>query len=91
MTTRRNLICAVLALYLSLNAATQQISGSVRGAVVDPSGLSVPGATVSAKQTETGLTRSATTDRSGGYVLLELSNWSLSTAGRSAGNHRLLR
>ncbi len=72
MTTRRNLICAVLTLCLSLSAAAQQISGSVRGTVVDPSGLSVPGATVSAKQTETGLTRSVTTDRSGGYVLLEL-------------------
>jgi hypothetical protein len=59
-------------MFLGMNAAAQQITGSIRGTVVDPTGAAVQGASVSAKQTETGLTRTATTDRSGSYVVLEL-------------------
>jgi hypothetical protein len=40
--------------------------------VLDPSGAIVQAATVTARQTETGLTRSAATDRQGEYVLVEL-------------------
>jgi len=72
MTTLRNLICAVLAMGLTLSAAAQQISGNIRGTVVDPTGATVPGASVTATQTETGLTRTSMTNRSGEYVLLEL-------------------
>jgi outer membrane receptor protein involved in Fe transport len=72
MTTIRNLICAVLAVFLGMSAAAQQITGSIRGTVVDPTGATVQGASVSATQTETGLSRTSMTDRSGGYVLLEL-------------------
>src|SRR6266567_2840341 len=72
MTTCRNLTCAMLAMFLGLSAAAQQISGSIRGTVVDATGATVQGASVSATQTETGLTRASTTDRSGEYVLLEL-------------------
>lgn len=50
----------------------QQITGSIRGTVTDPSGAVVEGATVSAKRSETGLTRTTTTDRTGAYLLLEL-------------------
>ena len=62
----------LMALLTSLNVAGQQITGSIRGTVTDPSGAIVQAATVTAKQIETGLTRSATTDRQGEYVLLEL-------------------
>ncbi len=62
----------MLAMFLGLSAAAQQISGSIRGTVVDATGATVQGASVSATQTETGLTRASTTDRSGEYVLLEL-------------------
>jgi len=55
-----------------VNVFAQQITGSVRGTVLDPSGAVVQSASVSARQTETGLTRSAMTDHSGAYVLLEL-------------------
>src|SRR3954469_11197636 len=50
----------------------QQITGNLRGTVSDPSGALVAAATVSAKQTETGLTRSAVTDRAGNFVIVEL-------------------
>src|SRR5271167_1283708 len=57
---------------VSLNVAAQQITGSIRGTVLDPSGAIVQAATVTAKQIETGLTRAAVTDRQGAYVLVEL-------------------
>src|SRR5271157_221100 len=68
----KTLTLFLLALLSSLNVAGQQITGNIRGTVVDPSGAIVQGATVAAKQTETGLTREAVTDRQGEYVLVEL-------------------
>src|SRR5580658_5045842 len=56
----------------SVNVAGQQITASIRGTVLDPSGAIVQGATVTAKQTETGLTRAVVADRQGEYVLVEL-------------------
>ncbi len=66
------LACCVVLVLAVVNAVAQQITGSIRGTVVDASGAVVQGASISARQTETGLTRTATTDRSGAYVLLEL-------------------
>src|ERR1700677_1641293 len=62
----------MMALLTSLNVAGQQITASIRGTVLDPSGAIVQGATVTAKQTETGLARTAVTDHQGEYVLVEL-------------------
>ena len=72
MTTLRNLIGVVLAMFIVFNCAAQQITGSIRGTVVDSTGATVQGASVSATQTETGLSRTSIIDRSGAYVLLEL-------------------
>ncbi len=68
----RNLILVLVMLLAGIAASAQQITGNIRGTVVDPSGALVPSATVSARHVETGLTRSTTTDRSGNYMLLEL-------------------
>jgi len=62
----------LMALLTSLNVAGQQITGSIRGTVSDPSGAIVQAAAITAKQTETGLTRAVVTDRQGEYVLVEL-------------------
>lgn len=67
----QKLVCLAFIL-TGANLTAQQITGSIRGSVTDPSGAVVDGATVSATQTETGLTRSTTTDHSGAYILLEL-------------------
>src|SRR6202522_3348190 len=72
MISRRALLCALLAVFAGLQVSAQQITGSIRGTVVDPSGAVVQAATVQAQQTETGLTRTARTDRDGSYVLVEL-------------------
>lgn len=72
MAILRSLTCAILLLCLGLAAAAQQITASIRGTVADPVGAAVPGAAVTATQVETGLVRTAITDRSGEYVLIEL-------------------
>jgi outer membrane receptor protein involved in Fe transport len=72
MTRCTNLALVLLLTLAGLDAAAQQITGSIRGTVVDPSGAVVQSVTVSAQQTETGLTRSVTTDREGAYLLVEL-------------------
>jgi hypothetical protein len=72
MISRKALACALLMAVTGLQVAAQQITGSIRGTVVDPSGAVVQAVTVSAQQTETGLTRTVITDRDGAYVLIEL-------------------
>ena len=66
----RNVLAFVMLTCLSLSA--QQITGNIRGTVTDPSGAVIRGAAVTARQAETGLSREATTDRDGNFVLLEL-------------------
>jgi Carboxypeptidase regulatory-like domain/TonB dependent receptor len=68
----RNLACVVLTAFATLTVAAQQITGNIRGTIVDPSSAVVEGATVTAKHLETGLIRTTVTDRSGNYVLVEL-------------------
>src|SRR6185437_959032 len=63
-------LAAVLLAAWSVSA--QEITGSIRGTVTDPSGATVQGASVSARQLETGLTRKAITESNGEYILLEL-------------------
>jgi hypothetical protein len=64
---------ATLAMLLvSISVSAQQITGNIRGIISDPSGAVVQNANVTAQQVETGLTRTATTDRAGNYLLLEL-------------------
>src|SRR3984885_13082445 len=72
MASFRKVLCLLVAMLAGLNAAAQQITASIRGTVVDSSGAVVQGASVSATQTETGLMRSAVTDHSGAYLILEL-------------------
>ena len=65
--------CCVVAFVLAgLSAGAQQITGSIRGTVFDPSGAVIQGASVTVQQSETGLSRSVTTNREGNYVFLEL-------------------
>src|SRR5271154_6291111 len=69
-----NVFRNVLALLVlsCLNASAQQITGNIRGVVTDPTGAVIQGASITARQAETGLSRTTTTDRNGSYVLLEL-------------------
>ena len=53
-------------------AVSQQITGNIHGTITDPTGAVVQSAIITAKHIETGLTRTAMTDRSGSYSLVEL-------------------
>jgi hypothetical protein len=53
-------------------ATAQQITGSIRGSISDPSGAVVQNASVTATNTETGFRRATTSDNGGNFLLLEL-------------------
>jgi Carboxypeptidase regulatory-like domain len=72
MMKAKNLILVGIVLLAGAPLLAQQITGSIRGTAVDSTGAVVAGATVTVRQVETGLTRTAPTDRSGDYLLLEL-------------------
>ena len=62
----------VSSMLVCLSLSAQQITGNIRGTVTDPSGAVVQGVSLTARQAETGLSRSTASDRNGNYVLLEL-------------------
>ena len=65
--------CAVLALALAAPAAeAQQTTGNITGRVLDAQGAAVPGVTVTAKNPETGFTRTDVSDAEGIYRLTAL-------------------
>jgi Carboxypeptidase regulatory-like domain len=70
MTFARTLLIAFV--LSAISASAQEITGSIRGSVTDPTGAVVEGATVTARQTETALTHSTGTDRGGNYIFVEL-------------------
>src|SRR5690349_8831417 len=52
--------------------SAQKTTGDITGSVLDATNAVMPGATVTARCPDTGLTRTATTDAQGGYSLPEL-------------------
>ena len=72
MVSVRKVLCLAAMMLAGLNVVAQQITASIRGTVLDPTGAVVRNARVSATQTETGLVRTAATDAAGAYILLEL-------------------
>ncbi len=65
-------ILLLLLTFASASLSAQEVTASIRGVVLDPSGSDVPSAKVTATQVETGLTRTAYSDRQGAYVLVQL-------------------
>src|SRR5215218_9668605 len=57
---------------LPTGAFSQAVSGSITGAVLDPTGAAVPGATVAVTNPATGVKLTATTNESGYYLLSNL-------------------
>jgi outer membrane receptor protein involved in Fe transport len=68
----KSLGCLLIFVFSTFLVRAQEITGNIHGTVADPSGAVLEGAAVTAKQVETGLTRSAVTDRMGAYLLVEL-------------------
>ena len=70
---RRHLIGAVaILLLICATAFAQQTTGAITGRVTDEQGAAIPGATVTAKNAATGLTRSEVSDAEGLYRLQAL-------------------
>src|SRR6516164_6823494 len=67
-------LAAILALLLLVSSAfhAQTTNGSIQGSVTDESGGTVPGATVTARNMDTGLTQVTTTTDAGVYYLPNL-------------------
>src|SRR6185295_18770657 len=58
--------------FWAAGAMAQLTTGNINGAVTDQSGAAIPGAKVTAKNTETGATRETTTGPTGRYELPSL-------------------
>jgi carboxypeptidase family protein/TonB-dependent receptor-like protein len=65
-------VVPVILLLLSTTAWAQLSTAQMSGRVTDDSGAVLPGVTITVTQTDTGLTRTVTTDETGTYVLPNL-------------------
>ncbi|HEY6263371.1 MAG TPA: carboxypeptidase-like regulatory domain-containing protein, partial [Candidatus Acidoferrum sp.] len=63
---------AFLLLLATISLQAQTTNGSIQGTVTDPNGGAIPGASVTARNLDTGLTQSTTTTEAGIYSLPNL-------------------
>src|ERR1700694_4132729 len=69
----RSISLVVLSLLLASAIAWAQATAQLNGRVTDESGAVLPGATVTATQTDTGFMRTVVTDETGAWVMPNLS------------------
>src|SRR4051812_10391184 len=62
------LVLLAILLLISSTAFSQAVNGSLLGSISDASGARVPNATVVITETNTGISRTATTNESGNYT-----------------------
>ncbi|PYS32261.1 MAG: hypothetical protein DMG14_34970, partial [Acidobacteria bacterium] len=72
MAWREIVLCLGILIMSSVMAIGQLTTGTITGTVTDQTGAAVPGATVTLKNTDTGITRSAQTRENGKYEALSL-------------------
>ena len=66
-------VCLFVCVFLLEGAAhAQEITGNIRGTILDASGGTISAASVSATQIETGLRRTVSTDSAGAFLILAL-------------------
>ena len=86
MTGIRRVLLAFLVLVVGISTAFGQTSnGSIVGAVTDPSGAAVPGATVTALSNDTGTSRSAVSGPDGTYRIESLLPGTYKVTGEASG------
>lgn len=68
----RSLPACLLSAMLVATTGFAQLSASLSGRIVDPSGAAVPGAAVAVKNIETGVVRAAISEGTGRYLVLSL-------------------
>lgn len=69
---RRSIVWVAVLILAAIPVAAQLPTGTILGTVKDSSGASVPGATVTLRNTDTNLTKMATTEQDGSYRFPEL-------------------
>src|SRR5690348_14976369 len=78
-------IWAVAVLCALAQSLCAQGTASISGTVLDPSGATIPGATVTVRNTATGLSRVASTDAQGHYLVPDLPIGSYEVQGAHTG------
>src|SRR5437867_1342187 len=68
----RLMVCVVVILLVAITTTWAQATAQINGTVADSSGGILPGATVTATQTDTGFRREVVTDQTGSYTLTSL-------------------
>ncbi|HTS56878.1 MAG TPA: carboxypeptidase-like regulatory domain-containing protein, partial [Terriglobales bacterium] len=86
-------LCAILALSVGQNVdlRAQQVQGSFTGTVRDQSGALIPGVTVTAVDSDTGMTRSSLTQGDGSYTIPLLPPGQYRLAAEKAGFEKTIK
>ena len=90
------LVCGLVAMLVSMLAvpstvSAQAVTGTLLGNVTDASGAAVPGATVTATETQTNISRTAVSNEAGNYIFSSLKNGTYSVEAELAGFRKVLR
>jgi hypothetical protein len=90
---RRSCVFLILAVLLAIPdlARAQAVTGTLLGNITDSSGAAVPGATVTATEVQTNVSRSTTTNESGYYLLASLQNGTYNVSAELTGFKKILR
>jgi hypothetical protein len=72
-------------------ASAQAVTGTLLGNVTDATGASVPGATVTAIETQTNISRTAVTNEAGNYIFSSLKNGTYSVEAELQGFRKVIR
>src|SRR5918995_1169058 len=84
-------VVAAALLALPTRAAAQAVTGTLLGNVTDASGAAVPGATVTATEVQTNVSRTAVTNESGYYLFASLQNGTYTVAAELEGFKKVQR
>ena len=74
-----------------VNASAQAVTGTLLGNITDSSGAAVPGATVTATETQTNVSRSAVTNEAGYYMFSSLQNGTYAVEAELQGFKKVVR
>jgi len=91
MTTLSRLLAALAVTLVAVPTFAQQTTGTIAGRVLDPQGMAVPGATITATNAATGLIRSDVSDSDGLYRLNAMPVGSYDVVAELSGFTRLER
>ena len=78
-------------LAMPVAARAQAVTGTLLGNVTDASGGAVPGATVTAVETQTNISRTAVTNEAGNYIFSSLRNGTYSVEAELTGFRKVMR